>query len=131
MFLGDDEDERTYRLAEQVAASQHIQECVSLELQWSWGIHVCAILRISQYEGYEIKSEVSSPLYFIRSEYHHIVGPIPKFYTKPDLVWLANPSFLLREELIEILYNEHEKGWSTLIDLFLEEKWAQIDTYLI
>ena len=59
------------------------------------------------------------------------MGPIPKFYTKPDLVWLANPSFLLREELIEILYNEHEKGWSTLIDLFLEEKWAQIDTYLI
>ena len=51
-----------------------------------------------------------------------MVGPISKFYTKPDLVWLANPSFFLKEELIETLNNKHEKGQSTLIDLFLEEK---------
>ena len=51
-----------------------------------------------------------SPVCILDNEHHHMVGPISKFYTKPDLVWLANPSFLLREELIEILYNEHEKG---------------------
>ena len=67
-----------------------------------------------------------SPVCILDNEHHHMVGPISKFYTKPDLVWLANPSFFLKEELIETLNNEHEKGQSTLIDLFLEEKWTEI-----
>ena len=83
-------------------------------------------MRISQYEGYEIKSEVSSPLYFIRSEHHHIVGPIPKFYTKPDLVWLADLIFLLNEGLIEALNQEQ----STPIDCFLKEKWNEVSSEL-
>ena len=67
-----------------------------------------------------------SPVCILDNEHHHMVGPISKFYTKPDLVWLANPSFFLKEELIETLNNEHEKGQSTLINLFLEEKWTEI-----
>ena len=76
--------------------------------------------------GDEIKSEVRSPLYLVHSEHHPMVGPLPKFFTKPDLVWLADLIFLLNEGLIETLNQEQ----STPIDCFLKEKWIEVSSEL-
>ena len=129
MFLGGNEHERSCEIAEHIAASHHVREMKDAYLQkcnGSEGLMYAPFCALVNTIGDEIKSDVDSPIRILRSEHHHMVGPISKFYTKPDLVWLANPSFFLKEELIETLNNEHEKGQSTLIDLFLEEKWTEI-----
>ena len=113
MFLGGNEHERSCEIDEHIAASHHVREMKDAYLQkcnGSEGLMYAPFCALVNTIGDEIKSDVDSPIRILRSEHHHMVGPIPRLYTKPDLVWLANPSFLLREELIEILYNEHEKG---------------------
>ena len=68
--------------------------------------------------GDEIKSEFRSLVYIVHSEQYPMVSPLPKFFTRPDSVWLADLSFFLNERLIETLNQEQ----SIPINWFLEEK---------
>ncbi|PAV22863.1 hypothetical protein PNOK_0282000 [Pyrrhoderma noxium] len=77
-------------VAEHVAASQRVQDMKNAYLQSCNGLEAsmyapfCVLVNTI---GDEIKSEVGSPLYLVHSEHHPMVGPLPKFFTKPDLVW--------------------------------------------